>query len=644
MFAIAAFSQTKVYIDPTAPSGGNGTIDQPLNSVPTIQSNTTYLFKAGTTTDIVEIKAIGLSNLKFTTYGGTERARFNMTEPENKRAAFNVNCEHVVIENFAVDGKGNLSFLKSMGTYVKTDDITVSNCIMHNFISGIRVFTATNIKIEESEIYDIAEDGMFISHCDYVTLLNNNIYKINQLFFTAGTSQKDAPGDGIQLEPVKNWTVIGNHIDRSDTGNKFAFIANNRDSAGVKILQNNVFTGPYNAGDGGAIMYITGAADKIDISGNTFIMGNTSKPVLGIYQTVDNAHIHDNLFVNVESSMISNDAVFENNKYAGIDMQLKPYLPWTGTNNVYIGDATDIPDITVPVDTTGTTPPDTTGTTPPDTTGTTPPDTTGTTPPDTTTPPDNGGSTDPGTTNPPSDNVYYTNCGGIDYRTIDGVEYSADQSTLFKGGSVDGKDFEIKNTDDDKLYLSNRYGTTFSYAFPVQDGNYKVVLHFADIYWRSAEKRIFNVDIENYRVLDKFDINAETGSYRTALTKEFETQVKDGALDILFTSVVDHALISAIDIIPTEETITGIDHQKEQTLLVYPVPAHDYITVDLGRSATSTSTISIFDITGKMALTSVMSAGNSQQRVDISKLTPGIYFVVVPESQNNKQTKKIIVH
>jgi len=355
MFLLASLmmmAQAEVYIDPSASDGGNGTIENPLNYIPPVLDNTTYYLKSGESIDLISINLLNKHDVKFTTYGGNQKFKINATGSD-KNKTFDCAGTGITIENIEINGNGERTPVQFMSTYYKCDNILINNCKFYNFVSGVRAFGTTNLTVQNCEIYNIGEDGMFISHCDYATLLNNKVYKTNQLFFTAGTTQKDAPGDGIQLEPVKNWTVIGNHIDRSDTGNKFAFIANNRDSAGVKIFQNNVLTGPYDAGDGGAIMYITGAADKVDISGNTFIMGNTSKPVTGIHQTVDNAHIHDNLFVDVSSSLVSNDATFTANKSCGINMQLRPYHKWIGTPVEFIGNCPDgIRAKPVPVDTT----------------------------------------------------------------------------------------------------------------------------------------------------------------------------------------------------------------------------------------------------------------------------------------------------
>jgi hypothetical protein len=312
-----------------------------LNTVPTIESDTVYYFKSGTSIALSAIKITDKHHVKITTYGGTERFKINANGGSGDKT-FGVSGSDIIIENIESDGNGEVAPYLSM--YVPTnvyaqipaDNVLINNCKFYDYASGIRAFGATNLTVQNSEIFDIGEDGAFITNSDNINFINNYIHDVNQGFFTqaAGTT---AAGDGIQLEPVANWKVIGNRIDRSGTGNKFAFIANNQDRPGIKILRNNTLIGPYDADQGGAIVYITGAADSVDISDNVFIMSDPNNPVSGVFQKVDNAYIHDNLFVNVGSSFLSNDAVFENNEACGIAMSIDSYYPWSGTEATYIG-------------------------------------------------------------------------------------------------------------------------------------------------------------------------------------------------------------------------------------------------------------------------------------------------------------------
>jgi hypothetical protein len=71
------------------------------------------------------------------------------------------------------------------------------------------------------------------------------------------------------------------------------------------------------------------------------------------------------------------------------------------------------------------------------------------------------------------------NCGGISYTDTQGRIWSRDQ--YFQGGSTYANTAtNIIDTEDDRIYWSERYGT-FTYNIPVPLGNYEVVLHFAEI-------------------------------------------------------------------------------------------------------------------------------------------------------------------
>jgi hypothetical protein len=71
------------------------------------------------------------------------------------------------------------------------------------------------------------------------------------------------------------------------------------------------------------------------------------------------------------------------------------------------------------------------------------------------------------------------NCGGSRYNGTDGRQWSADRYA--SGGLTHaGAAINITDTEDDRIYWSERYGT-FTYNIPVPLGNYEVILHFAEI-------------------------------------------------------------------------------------------------------------------------------------------------------------------
>ncbi|MBJ7881022.1 malectin domain-containing carbohydrate-binding protein [Gelidibacter salicanalis] len=144
------------------------------------------------------------------------------------------------------------------------------------------------------------------------------------------------------------------------------------------------------------------------------------------------------------------------------------------------------------------------------------------------------------------------NVGGPE-TTLDSEIFSEDKH--FLGGKLYANITPIAGTDDDALYQTERYGS-FSYAIPVPvAGEYDIRLHFAELYFGvgsnsgAAGDRIFSVSIEGVTVLNKFDILAETDP-ATALKKEFNNiSVTDGVANIQFTSSVNSAKLSGIEIL-----------------------------------------------------------------------------------------------
>jgi hypothetical protein len=99
------------------------------------------------------------------------------------------------------------------------------------------------------------------------------------------------------------------------------------------------------------------------------------------------------------------------------------------------------------------------------------------------------------------------------------------------------------------LYQSVRYGN-FSYAIPVNNGDYMVTLRFAEIYYSSIGQRVFDVEVEGVLVVDNLDLIARVGK-NVAYDVAVSVHVTDGILNIRFRSVVDLAKVSAIEISQT---------------------------------------------------------------------------------------------
>ena len=133
--------------------------------------------------------------------------------------------------------------------------------------------------------------------------------------------------------------------------------------------------------------------------------------------------------------------------------------------------------------------------------------------------------------------------------------FSAD--TDFSGGSAVSSANAIdtsgvSNPAPLSVYQTNREGPTFSYVIPnlTAGKTYTVRLHFAETYWSSAGQRVFNVSLNGQQVLSNFDIVATAGARYKAVVEQFTTPADStGKITIQFTSVVDQALLSGLEIL-----------------------------------------------------------------------------------------------
>jgi hypothetical protein len=98
-----------------------------------------------------------------------------------------------------------------------------------------------------------------------------------------------------------------------------------------------------------------------------------------------------------------------------------------------------------------------------------------------------------------------------------------------------------------------------SYLIPnlMPNASYTVRLHFNELYWGSAlaggnggvGSRVFDVSINGTQVLTNFDIFLTAGGANKAIVEQFTIQADaNGNISIVFTSVIDNALINGIEI------------------------------------------------------------------------------------------------
>jgi hypothetical protein len=155
-------------------------------------------------------------------------------------------------------------------------------------------------------------------------------------------------------------------------------------------------------------------------------------------------------------------------------------------------------------------------------------------------------------TRAPQPTTFFINSGGGQYTDSTGNEYQAD--TDYSGGSTYSTNSGIGGTPDETLYQTQRYGN-FSYNIPLDNGSYNVTLKFAELYWNSSGQRVFDVSMQGQQVISNLDVFALVGK-DSAHDVTTAVSVTNGMLTITFNSVVDNAIVNAIEITQGSPTCT----------------------------------------------------------------------------------------
>jgi hypothetical protein len=152
------------------------------------------------------------------------------------------------------------------------------------------------------------------------------------------------------------------------------------------------------------------------------------------------------------------------------------------------------------------------------------------------------------------------NCGGPARGEFAADAYFSTPGTLTSSTTTAIDTTGVPHPASQQVYDSNRYGNHFTYTIPnlTPGASYDVEMHFAENYWTSAGKRIFNVAINGTNVLSGFDIYATAGGAHKAVQEDFVTAADaNGILTLDFTSSRDNAQINGLRIIPLVTTVPG---------------------------------------------------------------------------------------
>lgn len=149
--------------------------------------------------------------------------------------------------------------------------------------------------------------------------------------------------------------------------------------------------------------------------------------------------------------------------------------------------------------------------------------------------------------------VWAINVGG-DAVTVAGIDYEADD--YFNGGKVGSTNEPISATNSDVLFQSERFGE-FGYQLQVDDGVYRIELHFAEQYFTDAQKRIFSMNTEGYKAVDRLDLIATAGHDTAHTVVQDGIQITDGVLNIDAISNTENPTLAAITVWPSNATVVN---------------------------------------------------------------------------------------
>ncbi|WP_162053455.1 malectin domain-containing carbohydrate-binding protein [Pontibacter pamirensis] len=254
------------------------------------------------------------------------------------------------------------------------------------------------------------------------------------------------------------------------------------------------------------------------------------------------------------------------------------------------------------------------------------------------------------------------NSGGFMY--VDGQSRTWDADAYYSGGITSSKSFDVAGTTDDEIYLKYRYassGAPFNYNLPVDGtGPYTVKLHFVEPFFGApggkttglAGARVFHVDIEGQRVVSNYDIYSQDGAAKAIVKTFHDVSVTDGMLNILFTSVKDNAIISAIEVIHETSTMlmSTVQDERDQNLKlqVYPNPSTgDRVHLALeGFKQQERVNIVLYDMAGRAILATAVKTdqqGGSNTEMSISSnLANGMYIIKAQSATREVRAKLLL--
>jgi hypothetical protein len=210
------------------------------------------------------------------------------------------------------------------------------------------------------------------------------------------------------------------------------------------------------------------------------------------------------------------------------------------------------------------------------------------------------------------------NAGGSDYEDRDSVLWSADQpyesgAWGYTGGSAAVSSQDVSGTDDDTLYQHYRVDPS-EYRFDLENGDYRLTLHFAEFETDKLNRRMMQVVAEDTVLESSLSVVGEVGQY-AALERRYPVRVADGQLNVHFSMsggklppvvsaiqvdrVVEEPMVPepAIIVDPTSGLVTTEGGGSDTFTVVLGSEPRADVVIGLSSSDTSEGTASVTSLT-----------------------------------------------
>lgn len=246
------------------------------------------------------------------------------------------------------------------------------------------------------------------------------------------------------------------------------------------------------------------------------------------------------------------------------------------------------------------------------------------------------------------------NCGGpavLDY--LPDKAFSENSEYGYLDGAASAYPLvAISGTTEDSLYLFEHYGAV-KYAFRVPNGTYSLFLMFAENFLTASNSRIFDVYVENNRVIENLDIYNVVGQNAAHQVFFSNVLVTDGLLEIHFAGKVNEPVINGIAIYANSSGILDDDENIPGGFKVeqnYPNPFNGKTIINYNLKSADNLSFELYNILGERIFYSdlgFIQPGNYKFELDTadliqSPLTSGIYFYVFTGSVQ-RQSKKLVL-